>query len=188
MIPRAAGLWLAAVLWMGGAGCRSTPAERTAGLVAHVASEAGLPSVWEDFHLGELTLRPEAVSAQYVRAAPPAQFYVLRFARSAQEQRPELFRDFEGFLAQVARGADPGTFAVTARRQRVTTEGALLEAACFTLREHGRPCAGTLCLWEEPRGGGAWVNFLRTCGREEAGWEFLERLLAALGAPLRPED
>ena len=73
-------------------GCAMTPSESAMALVEDVVDDAGLPVEWDGFSVQEVSIRPHALYVQYLRHVPPAHCYVLRFARSAMEQRPEQFR------------------------------------------------------------------------------------------------
>ncbi len=155
-------------------GCAST----NEALLENAVAGAGLPCEVEGFHVRVGRLKDSTAMFRYVRAAPPAEFWVLRFERNPTEQQPEAFTDLDSLLKTMSEGKQEF---VAAEKTRFLTEGVRpVRAAYYAFRENGERLEGCFCVWDEP--GGSYVFALNYIAQERPTAALIEPLLAACGA------
>ena len=165
---------LACMLLAGIVGCTTTNEV----LLDNAAGDAGLPSEVEGFRVVTGRLRATLAMFHYVRATPPAEFWVLRFARNPAEQKPEALTDLDSLLNAVEEGKK--NFAVGAKTRLLRDGLHPVSAAYYSFEEEGEHREGCFCVWEEP--GSSFVYALNCIAGEKPTVGLLEVLLRACGA------
>ena len=156
-------------------GCIST----NEALLRSAVAGAGLPREIEGFCACQVRLK-KAMPAmfRYVRATPPAAFWVLRFERSPSEQQPSAFTDLNSLLTTLKQ--DKQEFAVAEKASFLADRTLPVKAAYYRFQEDGLWQEGCFCVWEDP--GGGRVFALNCVADEKPPPALIERLLKACGA------
>ncbi|HAK94019.1 MAG TPA: hypothetical protein DCM87_03165 [Planctomycetes bacterium] len=155
-------------------GCAST----NEALLRNAVAGAGLPREVEGFRISLGRLKGSMAMFRYVRATPPAEFWVLRFERDPAEQQPAAFTELDSLLATMGQGKQE--FAVAEKTRFLADRVRPVKAAYYTFQEDGARLEGCFCVWEEP--GGGRVFALNCIADEKPAPALIERLLEECGA------
>ena len=164
-----------------GAGCASVPREGNSAILALAVARVGLPTEIRGFVPAQARLRPDSLTFHFLREDPPGEFWVIRFAESPTEQKPQELESLDGIIATVRAGKN--AFELGKEETISFGEEGGVRGFRYRWREEGKQYHGFLCLWRVQVGEGAWIFVFNINAPEAPAQEELKEILSALGAP-----